>query len=608
MAARIRAPELTGRGRWLNTGGQQLRLADLRGHIVLLDFWTFACVNCLHVLDELRPLEQKWADVLVTIGVHSPKFTHEADDDALAAAVERYDVRHPVLNDPEMATWNAYAVRAWPTLVVIDPEGYIVSTMSGEGHAHSLDRVIEELVEAHEARGTLRRGTGLFVPEAVSEGTLLFPGKVAWLADGKLLISDTGHHSLVVLHEDLTTIVHRVGDGQRGFVDGPASTARFSEPQGVLALPSNVAAQVSYDVVVADTVNHALRSWNSTTGEVGTLAGSGHPWRRGSGVTDLSSPWDLAWYEDRVWIAMAGIHQLWTFDPLTRGMAVAAGTANEGLVDGPLAEAWFAQTSGLSSAGETLWVADSETSSLRYMRNGIVTTAVGAGLFDFGHRDGDAAQALLQHPLGVCALPDGSVAVLDTYNDALRRYDPAGSVSTVATGLREPSGAVVDGDELIVVESAAHRLTRVPLSGRVDVPMTAQHTPRPPVDVAPGEVQLQVVFEPPPGQQLDERYGPATRLAVNATPPSLLRAGDGRDTALTRSLLLDPQVGDGVLHVAAMAASCDVVGTDADADTNAEADAVEFPACHVHQQDWGVPVRITADGADQLTLVLRGSP
>ena len=196
-------------------------------------------------------------------------------------------------------------------------------------------------MEAHEARGTLRRGTGAFVPEAVSEGTLLFPGKVARIADGQLLISDTGHHSLAVLQEDLTTVVRRVGDGERGFVDGAAGTALFSEPQGVLILPSSVAAQVGYDVIVADTVNHALRSWNSTTGEVGTLAGSGHPWRRGTGVTDLSSPWDLAWYEDRVWIAMAGIHQLWTFDPLTRGVAVAAGTANEGLVDGPLADAWF---------------------------------------------------------------------------------------------------------------------------------------------------------------------------------------------------------------------------------------------------------------------------
>jgi thiol-disulfide isomerase/thioredoxin len=591
---RIRAPELVGRGGWLNTGGASLRLADLRGRIVLLDFWTFCCVNCLHVLDELRPLEEKWADVLVTIGVHSPKFTHEADEDALAAAVERYDVRHPVLNDPDLTTWNAYAVRAWPTLVVIDPEGYVVSTMSGEGHAHSLDRVIQELVEKHEARGTLQRGAGPYVPAASTDGTLRFPSKIARLPDGHFLLSDTGHHSLAVLQGDLETVVRRIGDGQRGFVDGDETSARFSEPQGVLVLPDDLAAAVGYDVVIADTVNHALRSWDSSTGRVGTLAGSGQPWRHGSGIQDLSSPWDLAWFGDRVWIAMAGIHQLWTYDPRTSEVAVAAGTSNEGLVDGPLPQAWFAQTSGLSSAGEILWLADSETSSLRYVRDGTVTTAVGTGLFDFGHRDGDAVQALLQHPLGVCALPDGGVAVLDTYNDAIRRFEPAGWITTIATGLREPSGAVVDGDDLVVVESAAHRLTRVPLSSRVDVPETAHQASRPPVEVAPGEVQLEVVFEAPPGQQLDERYGPATRLLVDATPPSLLRAGDGRDDALTRKLLIDPQVGDGVLHVAAQAASCDIAGA-------------EFPACHVHQQDWGVPVRVMPDGTNRLVLVLRGA-
>ena len=102
---RVRAPELTGRG-WLNTGGATLRLADLRGRFVLLDFWTFCCVNCLHVLDELRPLQNKYGDTLVTIGVHSPKFEHEADPDAVAAAVQRHEVAHPVLDDPELATWR----------------------------------------------------------------------------------------------------------------------------------------------------------------------------------------------------------------------------------------------------------------------------------------------------------------------------------------------------------------------------------------------------------------------------------------------------------------------------------------------------------------------
>src|SRR6185503_6873235 len=152
-----------GRG-WLNTGDKGLTLADLRGKVVLLDFWTFCCINCLHVLDELRPLEERFSDVLVTIGVHSPKFEHEKDPVALAAAVERYGVTHPVLDDPALDMWSQYAARAWPTLAVVDPEGYVVASMAREGHVEGLARLVDELIAVHEEKGTLRRGDAPFVP------------------------------------------------------------------------------------------------------------------------------------------------------------------------------------------------------------------------------------------------------------------------------------------------------------------------------------------------------------------------------------------------------------------------------------------------------------
>src|SRR5919107_2344981 len=188
--ARVRAPELRGRG-WLNTGGRDLSLKDLRGKIVLLDFWTFCCINCLHVLDELRPLEEKYGDVLVVIGVHSPKFEHERDPEALAAAVERYGVAHPVLDDPDLRMWDQYAAKAWPTLTVVDPEGYVVATMAGEGHAEGLSRLLDELVATHEAKGTLHRGTGPYVPPAPADTALRFPGKALALPGGTLLVSDS---------------------------------------------------------------------------------------------------------------------------------------------------------------------------------------------------------------------------------------------------------------------------------------------------------------------------------------------------------------------------------------------------------------------------------
>ncbi|MFJ3663357.1 thioredoxin-like domain-containing protein [Streptomyces sp. NPDC090119] len=593
---RVRAPELVGKGGWLNTGDQQYTLADLRGRIVVLDFWTFCCINCLHVLDELRELEERHPDTVVVVGVHSPKFVHEAEHQAVVDAVERYGVEHPVLDDPELATWKQYAVRAWPTLVVIDPEGYVVAQHAGEGHVHAIERLVTELEAEHEAKGTLRRGDGPYVAPEPEPTVLRFPGKALLLPSGNFLVSDTTRHQLVELAEDGESVVRRIGSGARGFADGSAEQASFNEPQGLALLDDG-------SVVVADTVNHALRRLDLASGAVTTLAGTGKQWMQGAPTSgparevELSSPWDVAVFGGQVWIAMAGVHQLWTYDPAARTVRVAAGTTNEGLVDGPGAEAWFAQPSGLTATADRLWLADSETSALRWVDlDGAVHTAVGTGLFDFGHRDGAAGQALLQHPLGVTALPDGSVAVADTYNHALRRYDPAtGEVTTLATDLREPSDAVLVGDDIVVVESARHRLTRLRLPEEaVRVEAVAHRTQRAATEVAPGRLRLDVIFQAPAGQKLDTRYGPSTRLLVSATPPELLLKGEGADSDLSRELELDPAVTEGVLHVSAMAASCD------------DDPANEYPACHVHQQDWGVPVRIVEGASDRLPLVLAG--
>jgi thiol-disulfide isomerase/thioredoxin len=648
--ARVRAPELSG-DVWLNTGGERLRLAELRGRIVLLDFWTSGCINCLHVLDELRPLEEEFADSLVTIGVHSPKFLHEGEAQAIEAAVQRYDVHHPVLNDPDLTTWSQYAVKAWPTLVVIDPEGYVVHVAAGEGHAETLRRVLAELVGIHTAKGTLRVGGSPYGTVAPGEGVaagagragagLRFPGKAVPFPgpgpDGRLLVADTGNGSVVEIAPDLETVSRRYPG--------------FRQPAGLAVLPPTVASRVGYDVVVADTVAHRLYGLHLDSGEVTAVAGTGTQWRDGSDsgaatAVDLTSPWDVTWWEPAggVVIAMAGNHTLGLFDPVAGTISRLAGTTVEGLRDGPADEAFFAQTSGLAAAPAAngqparLWLADAETSALRWLERAApgsatpesttpesaapgssrfsVHTAVGVDLFTFGHRDGDAAEALLQHPLGVAVLADGSVAVADTYNGAVRRFDPAtGTVGTLAADLAEPSGVLVAGDRLVVVESAAHRLNALGEAALGDavlgdavlgeavldkMPATlvqgdAHAVRRPPTDLAAGELDLTVVFVPPPGEKLDDRYGPSTRLEVSASPPELLTEGAGTGTELTRRLRLAGSGGDGtegVLQVVAQAASCDAEG--------------EHPVCRVARQDWGVPVRITADGSASLRLVMSG--
>jgi thiol-disulfide isomerase/thioredoxin len=590
---RVRAPELRGRA-WLNTGGRALSLAELRGKIVVLDFWTFCCVNCLHVLDELRALEERFADVLVVVGVHSPKFVHEADPAAVAAAVERHGVTHPVLDDPELGMWDAYAARAWPTLTVIDPEGYVVAQCAGEGHGPGLAVLIEELVARHD----VRRGAPPSVAAAEAATALRFPGKVIAL-DGSFLVSDTAHHQLVELEPDLVTVRRRIGTGERGLVDGTAP--RFAEPQGLLLLPDGV--DGAGDVLVADSANHALRRVRLADGHVTTVAGTGEQLRErvgpGGSAERLSTPWDLAWWDGRVVVAMAGTHQLWTWGGDGTAATVLAGTTNEGLRDGPFGDAFLAQPSGLAvgpgaGGGDTLWVADSETSAVREVRAGLVSTAVGQGLFDFGHRDGPADEALLQHPLGVAVLPDGSVAVADTYNGAVRRYDPATrTVGTLARDLSEPSDLLVDGDTLIVVESAAHRLVRLPIPASTRVDGAAHRVQRTPTDVAPGGLALRIAFTPPTGQHLDTRFGDPTQLTVAASPPELLVAGAGTAPGLARDLVFG-EVTEGVLSVSVAAAACD------------EGDGV-FAACHRYQQDWGIPVRLVENAPSELELLLRST-
>jgi thiol-disulfide isomerase/thioredoxin len=580
----VRAPDLTPSpgGSWI--GSEPLRLADLRGRFVLLDFWTFCCANCLHVLDELRPLEAEFADVLTVVGVHSPKFPHEAEPAAVAAAVERYGVEHPVVNDPGLRLWQQYAVRAWPTLVLIDPEGNVVAQAAGEGHVSALAARLSELVAEHRARGTLRPGSRPFARAQREETTLRFPAKAAALPSGTLLVADAGNDRLVELDRDAEALLR--------VVDGP-----FREPNGLCLVPPG---RVAFDVVVADTANHVLRTVELATGRIGTIdlpaRLAGRETVTGA-VPGVLSPWDVAWWPalDRLVVAAAGVHLLLSVS-LDGEVEILAGTTVEGLRDGAAGQAWLAQPSGLAVAGERLWFVDAETSALRYLTaSGEVHTAVGEGLFDFGHVDGPAAKARLQHPLGVSVLADGSVAVLDTYNGAVRRYHD-GALSTLAEGLAEPSGAVVLDGGLVVVESAAHRLVRPELRERI-VGGEALRTDRPPVDVRSGAVRLDVVFTPPPGRKVDDRYGPATRLDVTASPPGLLVDGAGESTSLTRELVLG-DVAEGVLHVTAQAASCDAEG--------------EHPACYLARQDWGIPVRVRkagsdgTDGTDVVTLILLG--
>ena len=439
-------------------------------------------------------------------------------------------------------------------------------------------------------------------------------------------MGDSGHHRLVELAGDLSTVVRTIGAGVKGYADGDADTAQFNELQGLAALPAELAAELGYDVVVADTVNHRLRSVNLATGQVGTLAGNGvqrlldsENARQEVQLTELgtdalnislSSPWDVLYHPSgKIIIALAGTHQIFAFDPRTSAVSVFAGTGLEGLADGAPDQAWFAQSSGLALDGENVWIADSETSALRWIevedgQAQSVHTAVGTGLFDFGFRDGDAEAARLQHPLGVAVLPDHSIAIADSYNGAVRRFDPATkTVSTLAKGLKEPADVLVDssvdGDPvLLVVETNTHQLVRIPIPAEaLVVDEGASQTQRPKTRVQAGKHEILVRFAAPKGQKLDDRWGDPTQLKISASPEELVLDGAGTSVGLTRTLELNPEVADGVLHITARAAACD---------GEPGGEIPDHAACHLYQQDWGIPVVLDADGENELLLDLRG--
>jgi hypothetical protein len=315
---------------------------------------------------------------------------------------------------------------------------------------------------------------------------------------------------------------------------------------------------------------------------------------------NISTPWDIEIYDGDLLIAMAGEHRIWKYNFKNKTLGIFAGSTNEGLVDGALDKAWFAQPSALVNSKTNpgkIWIIDSETSALRSAENGKISSHVGKGLFDFGHLDGQSDQALLQHPLGVIELPDGNLLIADTYNQAIRKYSPStNQVSTIARNLSEPSDLEIieteSGPKLAVVEAAANRITLLPIEAEALVKGAAMKTARPALDVIPGDLTINVTFSAPPGQKLDDRYGPSTYLVVSSTPKEFLLEGAGNSTELSRRIVLNPEITEGVLHVAAKGASCD--------------ESEEGAQCHIHQQDWGVPVKVSSSGTSTVDLVLSG--
>ncbi len=466
----IPAPELAGGTAWLNVS-RPLTIADLKGKVVLLDFWTYCCINCMHIIPDLKKLETKYSKELAVIGVHSAKFQNEREAENIRQAILRYGIEHPVINDSNFAIWQAYGARAWPTLVLIDPEGDIIGSETGEGHYEILDRLIGELISRYRSKNLINEKSFPLSLEKYKQGPsfLSFPGKVlADEASNRLFIADSNHNRVVITNLE-GEVLDIAGNGETGRRDGAFKDASFHHPQGMTLQGDNL--------YVADTENHLIRKLDLKAKTVKTIAGTDKQAAfldtGGMGTfSSLNSPWDLVYLDGRLYIAMSGAHQLWVMDLETTVFQPFAGSGAEGRTDGLLDKSTLAQPSGITVSGKRLYFADSEVSSIRYvdLEKKEVKTVIGHDLFVFGDVDGQGDEVRLQHPLGVFN-HNGLVYIADTYNHRIKVLNPldrtcrtfagngkAGYVDGKDARFYEPGGLSIARNKLYVADTNNHAI------------------------------------------------------------------------------------------------------------------------------------------------------
>ena len=463
---RYRAPEFPQQADWLNVEGP-VSLQQQAGNVVLLAFGTWSSIPCQHALSDLDYLENKYRNNLTIIGIHAARFPHEKTREHLQKAICRNHIRHPVINDPELQISHLYGIRKWPSIVVVDANGLIVGSLTGEGKRTRLEQVIQTLLEnrpqhlslvrdIHEDRKHTRD----------SAGPLSFPGKVL-VSGSRIYIADSGHNRILETTEH-GQIIRQFGGNSGGFNDGSCMEAAFSNPQGMVLTDEFL--------FVADTGNHAIRRIRRHSGEVETVAGTGNiaispqgDYFTNPAETDLNSPSGLAFSRNVIYIAMTGLHQIWAYSLLTNTLEIFAGSSREGIVDGVSRNACFAQPAALTLMDDTLFVADAKSSAVRAveLQTRKVSTLVGKSLCDCGDNDGHAADARMQFPLDIHADPRHKLLwVADTYNNKIKRIQTKNNlVSSVPLSHRldEPGGLAFNGDSLYIANTNVHEIVRLNL-------------------------------------------------------------------------------------------------------------------------------------------------
>ncbi len=459
------APDFHSSLEWLNSAPQSLR--EHRGRAVAIVFFSVGSAYCQNVLAELRQLQQKYADGLSVLGVHTPKFDAERDPKLVLKAINRLTVRFPVVQDANFVTWQHYGLSVWPTVILLDAEGKVVEAIVGDSPRERLDPLIEQVLERAGEADLRVYDAVAYASKQESGMPLAFPSGLA-ANDRHLYVSDTGHNRILECTHD-GRILRQFGAGSAGFIDGGLADACFNLPRG-LALWKDA-------LYVADTGNHALRKISLMDGDVETLAGNGKAGLRPEDVvvdprhTALNAPWSVASAFDKLYVAMAGWHQVWEYDLGRGSFRPLVGNGEMGMNDGDAMASVFAQPAGMALAQQTLFIADAASSSIRgvQLASGKVQTLVGVGLYEFGNLNGALRVARLQYPMAIALDPrTPQLWIADTYNSALKLLNPVTrEVKSYDFNFRlhQPAALNVNRSCLWLAKTDAHEVLRMDFVG-----------------------------------------------------------------------------------------------------------------------------------------------
>lgn len=407
---------------WLNLA-DDLKVSDLKNRVILLDFWTYDCVNCLQVNSKIKELEQEFGSKLTVIGVHCSNFESAKNTAAVRKAVIKYDIDYPVINDQNLAICNSFKPESienieLPTAILLDYHGQVSRKYIGRNDINKhLKEDVSKLIAKYNYRLNRDLLPILLEKNKITGHVLSFPTRLEYVKDFEyngarfpaMFIANSGKNNIII-SSMAGEIIATIGSLRQGFDDGDFDTASFDLPNGMV--------YKNHKLYVADTNNDAIRVVDFKENKVSTLIAGEISNQNDSSAITLSSPTDIKFYPDadNIIIASAGNNQILQYDLTKQTSKIIAGDGQNGIKDGKYPQNSLAQTSSLAVFGQKIYFVDAKSSSLRVIdKDGTLTTLAAKGV-------AESEKSLLEHPLSL-TVDDTGIYIADSYNNSIKKYD-----------------------------------------------------------------------------------------------------------------------------------------------------------------------------------------